>query len=216
MVPPATIPNAVVKRPSADDNALVAGCESRPLPGYLCLKKFMNQKISAWENNLLKKNIPQIKVGDTIKVHQLIFEKGKGGQEKERVQIFEGVVIAIKHGRGMSASFTVRKIAADNIGVERVFPLHLPTIVKIERLKSSRPRRSKLYFLRQSTRQRAKLRGEKKDYKMWEEKQAEEELEKIKAEQEAEAKIKELEKAKEQEEFDKKFAAAQAAKAADR
>lgn len=174
----------------------------------------MNNKILDWQKNHLKKNIPQVRPGDRVKVHQLVFERGKDGKEKERVQVFEGVVIALKHGQGLDGTFTVRRLAIDNIGVERVFPLHLPTIVKIEKLKSSKQRRTKLYFLRQSPQRMRRLRGEKVDYAMWEEREAEEELEKIKAEQEVEAKVKEAEKTKEQTELEKKFAAVQAAKQA--
>ncbi len=91
--------------------------------------------------------LPEIKSGQTIKVHQKVKEG-----DKERIQIFEGIVIAHKGGRSKSATITVRKISAD-IGVERIFPLHSPQISKIEIVKKGRVRRSKLYFLRHSRKQ---------------------------------------------------------------
>ncbi len=83
--------------------------------------------------------------GDRVRVHYLIRE-----EDKERIQPFEGVVIAIK-GKGASKTFTVRKIASANIGVERIFPLQSPNIEKIEIVKEGKARRSKLYYLRGRT-----------------------------------------------------------------
>ena len=88
------------------------------------------------------KKLPAIRSGDIIRVSQKIKEG-----EKERVQAFEGLVIARKHGRGISATITVRK-TSDGIGVERIFPLHSPTIKKIDVLKHSKTRRAKLYYIR--------------------------------------------------------------------
>ncbi len=96
------------------------------------------QKISEKQ---LKSDLPVFSAGDTVRVHQLIQEGGK-----ERVQIFEGVVIRRKNG-GIHASFTVRKVSY-NVGVERVFPLHSPRIAKIEVKQKGRVRRAKLYYLR--------------------------------------------------------------------
>jgi large subunit ribosomal protein L19 len=84
----------------------------------------------------------QISVGDTVRVHQEISE-GK----KTRVQVFEGLVIAIKN-RGEGRSFTVRKIAAGNIGVEKIFPTLMPSIKSIEVKRRGEVKRSKLYYLR--------------------------------------------------------------------
>lgn len=81
-------------------------------------------------------------VGDTIRVHQEITEG-----ESKRVQVFEGIVIAIKN-RGRNKSFTVRKIGANNVGVEKIFPVFLPSIKKIEIKRKGKVRRSKLYYLR--------------------------------------------------------------------
>jgi large subunit ribosomal protein L19 len=83
-----------------------------------------------------------IKAGDTVKVHQRIQDKGK-----TRVQIFEGIVLARKHGSEPGATFTVRKMAS-GVGVEKIFPLYSPNIDKIEIVKRSRVRRAKLYFIR--------------------------------------------------------------------
>ena len=85
----------------------------------------------------------KMKSGDTIRVHQ----KVKDG-EKYRVQIFEGMVLARKHGTEAGATFTVRKVV-DGIGVERIFPLYSPVIEKIEVTRTSKTRRAKLYFVRE-------------------------------------------------------------------
>ena len=84
---------------------------------------------------------PAMKSGDTVKVHVKVREG-----DKERIQIFEGIVIGLHRG-GVRASFTVRKVSFGQ-GVERIFPLHSPTIQKVEVVRSARVRRSKLYFLR--------------------------------------------------------------------
>jgi len=86
--------------------------------------------------------LPQLKPGQTVRVHQKIKEGSK-----ERLQMFEGVVIAIKHGTGPTATFTVRKIS-DGIAVERIFPLHSPIIAKLDVIRQAKVRRAKLYYLR--------------------------------------------------------------------
>lgn len=86
--------------------------------------------------------IPDFKVGYTVKVHNRIKEGGK-----ERIQIFEGLVIARKGGTGANATFMVRKIAS-GVGVERIYPLHSPNIAKIEVVKDDVVRQSKLYYVR--------------------------------------------------------------------
>lgn len=88
-----------------------------------------------------KSSIPEFSAGDTIRVHQLIQEGGK-----ERVQVFEGVVIC-RNGGGLHETFTVRKISY-NVGVERIYPLHSPRISKIEVKQRGRVRRARLYYLR--------------------------------------------------------------------
>lgn len=89
-----------------------------------------------------KGDLPIFKAGSTVRVHQKIREG-----DKERVQVFEGLVIARKGGTGVNATFTVRKIAS-GIGVERIYPLHSPNIVKIEMVKEGRARKAKLYYVR--------------------------------------------------------------------
>jgi large subunit ribosomal protein L19 len=93
------------------------------------------------EKDQMRTDLPSFRSGDTVKVHVRIKEA-----EKERVQIFEGVVIKKKKG-GVRASFTVRKISY-GVGVERIFPLHSPTVEKVEVIQRGRVRRSRLYYLR--------------------------------------------------------------------
>ena len=105
----------------------------------------------------LKTDVPDIKPGDTVKVHQKLKEK-----DKERIQVFEGVVLAKKHGKGITATITVRKVVA-GVGVEKIFPIHSPSIDKIEIVKRSKVRRSKLYYLRTAKGRKARLK--RKDFK---------------------------------------------------
>ncbi|MBI2637520.1 MAG: 50S ribosomal protein L19 [Candidatus Sungbacteria bacterium] len=88
------------------------------------------------------KKIPAMSPGDTVKVYQKLKEG-----DKMRVQPFEGILIARKHGKGVSATITVRKVSA-GIGIEKVIPLHSPTIEKIEIVKKANVRRAKLYYIR--------------------------------------------------------------------
>lgn len=89
------------------------------------------------------KTLPDFKPGDTVKVHQRIKEGGK-----ERVQMFEGLVIARKGGTGVNATFMVRKISY-GVGVERIFPIHSPNIVKLEVAKPGTVSKAKLYYVRE-------------------------------------------------------------------
>lgn len=93
----------------------------------------------------LRADRPDLRPGMTVKVHQRIKEGNKS-----RVQVFEGMVIARKHGRGPNATITVRKVSG-GYGVERIFPIHLPTVEKFEVVKTSKVRRAKLYYLRGKT-----------------------------------------------------------------
>ena len=99
----------------------------------------------------LKEGIPALRAGDTVKVHVKVKEG-----DKERVQIFEGMIIALKHG-GPQATMTVRKTSFGH-GVERIFPIHAPTIEKIEVLRSHHVRRAKLYYMRGRKGKAARLR----------------------------------------------------------
>jgi len=98
------------------------------------------------------KKLPEIRPGDTVRVHQRIKEG-----DKERVQVFEGVVIARKHGEGINATITVRKIT-HGVGVEKIFPLYLPTLEKIEVVRKGRVRRAKLYYLREKSAKEARIK----------------------------------------------------------
>lgn len=111
-----------------------------------------------------KKNPPALKPGDTVKVHQKIKEG-----DKERVQIFEGLVISLKHGKGLDGTFTVRKIATGGIGVERTYPLHSPNILKVERVKSAPVRRAKLYYMRDRLGKAARFHNETRVAMSWDE-----------------------------------------------
>lgn len=108
-----------------------------------------------------KKNPAEISAGDTVKVHQKIKEG-----EKERIQIFEGLVIAVKHGKGLDGTFTVRKIAV-GVGVERTYPLHSPNVVKIERVKTAKVSRAKLYYMRKRAGKNARFKNESANHASW-------------------------------------------------
>jgi len=119
----------------------------------------MTEETKKEENNIeteVKKEIPDIKPGDTVKVYQKITDV-RDNKVKERIQVFEGIVLAKKHGKGISATITVRKVI-DGVGVERIFPLHSPFIEKIEIVRSSKVRRAKLYYLREAKGKKAKLK----------------------------------------------------------
>ncbi len=98
------------------------------------------------------------RIGDTIRVHQEVTEG-----DTTRIQVFEGILIAVKN-RDRNKTFTVRKIGANNIGVEKIFPLFLPSIKKIEVVRKGKVKRSKLYYLRQKKGKAASKITEKKDY----------------------------------------------------
>lgn len=99
----------------------------------------------------LKENAPKFNIGDTVKVHVQIKEG-----EKTRIQIFEGTVIAKKHG-GINETFTVRRVA-HGVGIERVFPLHSPVVDKVEVVRGGKVRRAKLYYLRDRVGKAAKVK----------------------------------------------------------
>ena len=108
-------------------------------------------KIQAFVSEQLKKEVPQFQVGDTIRVHNKIKEG-----TRERIQLFEGTVIA-KHGGGISETFTVRRISY-GVGLEKTFPLHSPNVVKVDLIRAGKVRRAKLYYLRDKVGQDAKVK----------------------------------------------------------
>lgn len=99
----------------------------------------------------MKTDVPAVEIGDTVKVHVKIKEG-----EKTRIQIFEGTVIAKKHG-GIHETFTVRRVA-HGCGIERVFPVHSPVVDKVELVRSGKVRRAKLYYLRDRVGKAAKVK----------------------------------------------------------
>ncbi len=99
----------------------------------------------------MKEDLPTIWAGDTVKVHVKVREAGK-----ERLQVYEGVVLAVKNG-GIAKNIMVRKIS-NGVGVERVFPVHSPNVAKIEVLRRAKVRRAKLYYLRDKVGKAARLK----------------------------------------------------------
>jgi large subunit ribosomal protein L19 len=100
-----------------------------------------------------KAEVPVLRSGDTVRVHVKVVEG-----TRERIQVFEGVVIALSRKTGIGASFTVRRIASHGVGVERTFMLHSPRIDRIEVLRHGDVRRAKLYYLREKVGKRARIR----------------------------------------------------------
>jgi large subunit ribosomal protein L19 len=119
-----------------------------------------NSIISAFEQKKFGEgpSLPKFRPGDTVRVHYKIQESSGKEKQKFRVQPFEGVVIRYKKGT-VDASFTVRKIGANSIGVERVFPVYSPNIIKVELLASGIVRRSRLFYLRQLTGKAARIKS---------------------------------------------------------
>lgn len=114
----------------------------------------MTVTLKEFNHTNTKGNFPDLKPGNIVKVYQKITETkgaGKKIETKERIQIFEGLVIGRKGGSGINATITVRKIS-DGIGVERVFPLNTPTIEKIELVKATKVRRAKLNYIKNGAR----------------------------------------------------------------
>lgn len=109
------------------------------------------ETIKTIENEQLKKDIPQFQPGDTVRVYVKVVEGNR-----ERIQAFEGAVIA-KKGGGLTETFTVRRVSY-GVGVERTFPIHSPRIDKIEVLHRGKVRRAKLYYLRERTGKAARIK----------------------------------------------------------
>src|SRR5438876_5385454 len=108
-------------------------------------------KVDLVEKPRLRDDLPEFRPGDTVKVHVRVVEAGR-----ERIQVFQGVVIR-RQGGGLRETFTVRKISF-GVGVERTFPVHSPTIARMEIVQKGRVRRAKLYYLRELRGKRARIR----------------------------------------------------------
>lgn len=111
----------------------------------------MQDIIRSIEEEYYKKDLPQFGPGDTVRVHVKVIEGNR-----ERIQVFEGTVIKIR-GEGLSKTFTVRRISF-GVGVERTFPLHSPKIAKIEVVRKGKVRRARLFYLRELTGKKAKVK----------------------------------------------------------
>ncbi len=111
----------------------------------------MKQIVNFEQNSIKDKEIPELRTGQTVKIYQKIKEG-----DKERIQVFEGLIIAKKGNVGINANITVRKIS-NGIGVERIFPIYSPNIEKIEVVKMSKVRRAKLYYMRDLRGKKTKL-----------------------------------------------------------
>ncbi len=113
--------------------------------------------VKSIENQQLKDKAPQMEPGDTVRVHTRIVEG-----DRERVQVFQGIIIRMRSG-GINANFTVRRVASDNVGVERTFPIHSPRVEKVQVLRHAKVRRAQLYYLRGLTGKAARLKARRDD-----------------------------------------------------
>lgn len=116
-------------------------------------KEEIPQKEEDFLKSQLKTDLPDIRTGDMVKVHHRIKDKNK-----ERIQIFEGQVLFAKHGKGIGATITVRKVLS-GVGIEKTFPIHSPLVEKIEVVKKLKARRAKLYYLREAKGRKARLKA---------------------------------------------------------
>ncbi len=107
--------------------------------------------IKAFTNEQLKSEVPALNIGDTVRIHNKIKEGNK-----ERIQMFEGTIIA-KKGGGISETFTVRRVAY-GVGVEKTFPVHSPNVEKVDIIRSGKVRRAKLYYIRSRVGKAAKIK----------------------------------------------------------
>ena len=149
-------------------------------------------KITKFTKNQLKNKV-KFRVGDTVKVHQRIKEGAK-----ERIQMFEGLVLSKKHGDGVNGTFTVRKVAS-GVGVEKVFPVHSPVIEKIEVVKSGKVRSAKIYYIREATGRRGRLKEVKRSLLPEEESVDEEASEPEQKDEEVKTEIEEVKEVEEPE-----------------
>ncbi len=109
----------------------------------------------------VEQKLPELRSGMTVKIHEKIKDIDAKGQERTRVQIFEGIILAVKKPKTASGTILVRKMSHNNIGVEKIFPIYSPLVNKIEVLKEIKTRRAKLYFL-PAHKKRLKLKKAKK------------------------------------------------------
>ena len=129
----------------------------RNLQAVLCLfcgtnvAESKEEKLKLISDASLRTEVPEIEIGATVRVHVKIREG-----ERERIQMFEGTVIA-KRGSGISSTFTVRRVSY-GVGVERVFPVHSPNVVKVDLVRKGKVRRAKLYYLRDRVGKAAKVK----------------------------------------------------------
>ena len=105
------------------------------------------------EQEQLRSDLPELRPGDDVRVHFRIIEG-----DRQRIQVVRGIIMRLRGGKSANANFTVRRVAAHGVGVERTFPLHSPRIERIEVLRHSHVRRAQLYFLRNRTGKSARLR----------------------------------------------------------
>ncbi len=126
-----------------------------------------NKLVSQFNKSQIKTDLPNIRPGDTVRIHQIIpvvsgmrskKVKKVEKEEKEKTQIFEGIVLARKHGKGINSTITVRKVIS-GIGVEKIIPIHSPLVKKIEILKRGKVRRAKLFYLRTAKGRKARLKA---------------------------------------------------------
>ena len=116
----------------------------------------IDPRMALVEKKFAKEAVEEFRPGDTVKVHVKVKEG-----ERERIQIFEGVVVGRQHG-GLRENFVVRKMS-NGVGVERIFPIHCPTVAKIEVVRKGRVRRAKLYYLRDLSGKAARIK-ERRDF----------------------------------------------------
>lgn len=148
----------------------------------------MPTRLENFTKSQFKNDLPDIRSGDTVRIYQKIKEK-----DKERIQHFEGLIIARKHGKEMGATITVRKVIS-GIGVEKIFPIHSPTIEKIEIIKRGKTRRAKLYYLREAKGKRARLKKKEFTEVIAEEKPEETPVETAETKKAEEGQIEEIKK----------------------
>jgi large subunit ribosomal protein L19 len=119
--------------------------------GKIREEKTMNDAVKNLTAGMIKEDAPVVEIGSTVRVHVKIREG-----ERERIQMFEGTVIA-KNNSGIAETFTVRRVSY-GVGVERVFPVHSPNVAKVETIRNGRVRRAKLYYLRDRVGKAAKVK----------------------------------------------------------